>query len=285
MTSTHTTHSGAWWSIAWRNLWRDARAGELRLLLVAVALGVAALSSVSFLADRMNAGLQRDAGQLLGGDAVVVSDNPTPAHIVTYARALGLQGVTTLSFPTMARAEQAQGGESRLVALKAVESGYPLRGQLKLSANMDQAQTALAQGAGAGKAAGQSGVSIATGVPAPGEVWAELGVLEALGLNTQDRLMLGNSSLRITQVLLQEPDRGAGFMSFAPRVLMNSADLAATALVQPASRITWRFAVVGPAAAVQRFKDWAALESKKPQVRGLRGGPKCAKPWTGPASS
>ena len=270
MTSTHTTHSGAWWSIAWRNLWRDARAGELRLLLVAVALGVAALSSVSFLADRMNAGLQRDAGQLLGGDAVVVSDNPTPAHIVTYARALGLQGVTTLSFPTMARAEQAQGGESRLVALKAVESGYPLRGQLKLSANLAQAQTALAQGAGAGNAAGQSGVRIATGVPAPGEVWAELGVLEALGLNTQDRLMLGNSSLRITQVLLQEPDRGAGFMSFAPRVLMNSADLAATALVQPASRITWRFAVVGPAAAVQRFKDWAALESKKPEVRGVR---------------
>ncbi|WP_408595530.1 ABC transporter permease [Limnohabitans sp.] len=270
MTSTSTTHSGAWWSIAWRNLWRDARAGELRLLLVAVALGVAALSSVSFLADRMNAGLQRDAGQLLGGDAVVVSDNPTPSHIVTYARALGLQGVTTLSFPTMARAEQAQGGESRLVALKAVESGYPLRGQLKLSANLAQAQTALAQGAGAGNAAGQSGVSVATGIPAAGEVWVELGVLEALGLNTQDRLMLGNSSLRITQVLLQEPDRGAGFMSFAPRVLMNSADLAATALVQPASRITWRYAVVGPAAAVQRFKDWAALESKKPEVRGVR---------------
>ena len=33
-----------WWSQAWRTLWRDAHAGELRLLVVAVALGVAALS-------------------------------------------------------------------------------------------------------------------------------------------------------------------------------------------------------------------------------------------------
>ena len=271
MSNAGMTHSGAWWSMAWRNLWRDARAGELRLLMVAVALGVAALSSVSFLADRMNAGLQRDAGQLLGGDAVVVSDTPTPAHIVTYARGMGLQGVITLSFPTMARAAQAQGGESRLVALKAVEAGYPLRGQLKVSASLAQAQAALSQAAPASSTSAPSAhVSIATDIPAPGEVWAEAGVLEALGLNTQDNLMLGNSSLRITRVLVQEPDRGAGFMSFAPRVLMNSADLAATALVQPASRITWRFAVIGPVAAVQRFNDWTTLESKKPEVRGVR---------------
>ena len=71
-----------WWTQAWRTLWRDARAGELRLLVVAVVLGVAALSSVSFLADRLNGGLQRDARQLLGGDVVVVSDQATPAHIV-----------------------------------------------------------------------------------------------------------------------------------------------------------------------------------------------------------
>ena len=78
---TALTYSGVtWWAQAWRTLWRDARAGELRLLVVAVALGVAALSSVSFLADRLNGGLQRDARQLLGGDVVVVSDQATPTH-------------------------------------------------------------------------------------------------------------------------------------------------------------------------------------------------------------
>jgi len=82
--------------------------------------------------------------------------------------------------------------------------------------------------------------------------------------------MLGNSRLRISRVLVYEPDRGAGFMNFAPRVLMNSADLAATALIQPASRVTWRYAVIGPDAAAKRFLAWAEVETKKPEVRGVR---------------
>ena len=64
--------------LGWRTLWRDLRAGELRLLIVAVTLAVAALTAVGFFADRLKGGLQRDASQLLGGDLVVVSDNPTP---------------------------------------------------------------------------------------------------------------------------------------------------------------------------------------------------------------
>src|SRR5512132_1381391 len=107
------------WLLGWRTLWRDLRAGELRLLIVAVTLAVAALTAVGFFADRLKGGLARDARQLLGGDAVIVSDNPTPAAIVRMARQMGLQAVTNVVFPTMARATDAQGGASRLVALKA----------------------------------------------------------------------------------------------------------------------------------------------------------------------
>jgi len=245
-----------WWAQAWRTLWRDARAGELRLLVAAVALGVAALSSVSFLADRLNGGLQRDARQLLGGDVVVVSDQATPAHIMQRAQQDGLQGVTTLSFPTMARGETKQGfaNNSRLVALKAVEAGYPLRGDLKVAS--DIASATLSEKT--------------RHIPTAGEVWLEAAGLEALGLDVGDSVLLGNSRLRIGRVLVHEPDRGAGFMNFAPRVLMNRADLAATALLQPASRVTWRYAVVGSDAATQKFLAWAEAESKKPEVRGVR---------------
>jgi putative ABC transport system permease protein len=135
-----TPHHAAWWRLAWRTLWRDARAGELRLLVLAVALGVASLSSVSFLADRLNAGLLRDAGQLLGGDAVVVSDQPTLNAFIKQAKTLGLETVTTLSFPTMARGENStedsSAGKSRLIALKVVDDGYPLRGQLKYATSV-----------------------------------------------------------------------------------------------------------------------------------------------------
>ncbi len=255
-----------WWTQAWRTLWRDARAGELRLLVVAVALGVAALSSVSFLADRLNSGLQRDARQLLGGDVVVVSDQATPAHIVQRAKKEGLTGVTTLSFPTMARGQSPSAAQSnsRLVALKAVDVGYPLRGELKVVSTLAQAQRAL------GSDAQSAAIEKTRDTPAHGEVWVEAGGLEALGLDVGDSLLLGNSRLRISRVLVNEPDRGAGFMNFAPRVLMNTADLAATGLVQPASRVTWRFALVGQESAVKNFSEWAEAESKKPEVRGVR---------------
>ena len=68
---------------------------------------------------------------------------------------------------------------------------------------------------------------------------------------------------RIERVLATEPDRGAGFMSFAPRVMMNMADLASTGLVQPASRVSWRMAVAGSDAAVGQFLPWAQAEADK----------------------
>ena len=242
----------SFWRLGLRTLWRDLRSGELRLLIVAVTLAVASLTAVGFFADRLKGGLQRDARALLGGDAVVASDNPTPDLFAARARELGLQVVHTLGFPTMVRATDERGGATKLVALKAVEPGYPLRGSLSISASV-----------------GQPGAPTRD-VPAAGEAWAEASLLEALGLRLGDRLLLGNTSLRVSRVIVLEPDRGAGFMSFAPRVMIGQADLAASALIQPASRVSYRLAVAGPDEQVASFAAWAADEIKKPNVRGLR---------------
>jgi putative ABC transport system permease protein len=238
--------------LAWRTLWRDVRAGELRLLVLAVTLAVAALTAVGFFADRLKGGLQRDATQLLGGDAVVASDNATPAALIAQARALGLQSAGTLSFPTMGRAADAQGGASRLVALKAVEPGYPLRGSLKVAAQPGAAEQATRD------------------IPARGEAWVDAPLLDALGLAVGDTLLLGDAGLKIARTIVLEPDRGAGFMAFAPRVMIHMDDLQATALVQPASRLTYRFAVAGAPAAVKQFTAWAQAEVKRADLRGVR---------------
>jgi putative ABC transport system permease protein len=241
------------WSLGWRTLWRDLRAGELRLLIVAVTLAVAALTAVGFFADRLNRGLARDAGQLLGGDAVIVSDQETPRIFVERAQALGLQSVTTLVFPSMGRAPDALGGASRLVGLKAVPEGYPLRGSLQVA-----------------DAPGVPGVKTRA-VPARGEAWVDAQLLEALSLKVGDPLMMGDAQLRIARVIAVEPDRGStGFLTFAPRVMINVADLPATRLIQPASRVGYRFAVIGRDRDVARFTEWAAAEVKKPEVRGVR---------------
>ena len=235
-----------------RSLWRDLRSGELRLLIVAVTLAVAALTAVGFFADRLKGGLQRDARQLLGGDAVVASDRATPAQFAEKAAALGLQTATSIGFPTMGRATEQRGGASKLVALKVVQAGYPLRGRLTVADGPDLP--------------GQ----ITRDIPKPGEVWVDAALLEGMALRLGDTLLLGESSLRIGRVIVIEPDRGGGFMNFAPRVMLNAADLDATRLVQPASRLNYRFAVAGEEPQVKQFAQWAALQVEKAEVRGVR---------------
>jgi putative ABC transport system permease protein len=244
------------WRLAARQLARDFRAGELRLLVVAVMLAVAALAAVGFFADRINGGLARDARQILGGDAIVASDQPAPPVFAERARDLGLTIATTAVFPSMGRASESQGGASRLVTVKAVSAAYPLRGQLRVNAGP-----------------GTPDVSIAA-APEPGTAWVDPALLDALGLRVGDALLLGDSSLRIAKTILIEPDRGAGFLSFAPRVLMNEADLPATGLIQPASRVTYRLAVAAKSgtgdAAVGRWVQWAETQVKASALRGLR---------------
>lgn len=222
------------------------------MLVIAVVLAVAALTAVGFFADRLQNGLNRDARALIGGDAVVASDNRPSDAFATRAAELGLRSVQTLGFPTMGRAPDDLGGAARLVALKVVAPGYPLRGALR-----------VASAPGAPDAPTQD-------IPAPGTAWVDQALLVALDLQVGQNLLLGDAALRIDRILVVEPDRGAGFMSFAPRVMIHDADLPATGLLQPASRVTWRLAVAGEDAAVRRWSDWAQAEIDQPEVRGMR---------------
>jgi putative ABC transport system permease protein len=234
---------------------RDFRAGELRLLIVAVMLAVAALTAVGFFADRINGGLTRDARQLLGGDAIVAADQPPPAEFAAKARLLGLATASTAAFPSMGRAPDAKGGASRLVSVKAVSGAYPLRGKVRIDAGPGTPEQQRA------------------GAPEPGTVWVDPALLEALALKVGDTLLLGDAGLRITQQILIEPDRGTGFASFAPRVMLNEADLPSTGLIQPASRVTYRLAVAAPGnndEPVRQFTDWAEAQIKSTGVRGMR---------------
>jgi len=244
-----------------RNLWRDLRSGELNLLFVSVVLAVSALTAVGFFSDRLQAGLWRDARQLLGGDAVVVSDKPTAENFQKKAQALGLKTNATLSFPSMARADDAQGGETKLVALKAVSEGYPLRGQMSLQNSQS-----------GGDANNQASSRFTRDVPQPGQAWVDPALLEVLNLQKGDVIWLGDKSFQISELIEREPDRGAAFMNFAPRVMIHQSDVPATGLIQPASRISYRMAVSGDEAQVkvQQFLKWARAEVDKPEVRGVQ---------------
>jgi len=246
-------------ALAWRQTLRDFRAGELRLLAVAVMLAVAALTAVGFFADRLGNGLERNARQLLGGDAVVSSDRPAPPELAARARELGLRVGTSAEFPSMGRAPDELGGATRLVAVKAVSEGYPLRGQLQLRNEADGPLQTVAA------------------APEPGTVWVDNAVLDALALKVGDPLALGDTELEIARIVVVEPDRGGGFTSFAPRVMLAQADLELTGLIQPASRVRYRLAVAAPEgwsagrgdAAVREFVSFAEERIRTVPLRGL----------------
>ena len=231
---------------------RDWRAGELRFLLVALIVAVAALSSVGFFVDRMRAGLARDAHQLLGADVVVRADEPISAALRDDARHRGLQLAETVVFPSMAIAGEGEQSMSRLASVKAVSAGYPLRGKVRIADR-----------------AADDGVAAAD-IPAAGTVWVDHAILDSLNVGIGSPLKLGDKTFTIAKVIAFEPDRGAGFMNFAPRVMLGQRDLAATNLVQFGSRVTYRLLAAGADDAVADFRKAVEQRIEKENIRGMR---------------
>jgi putative ABC transport system permease protein len=232
---------------------RDWRAGELRFLLVALIVAVAALASVGFFVDRMRTGLVRDAHQLLGADVVIVADQPINPAWRAEALRRGLQVAETVSFPSMAQAGEGDAAASQLASIKAVSAGYPLRGHLTLAAQN----------------AGSADVVAADRVPAPGTVWVDPALLLKLNIAIGARLKVGEAEFTVSEAIAREPDKGASFANFAPRVMLNIADLAATKLIQNGSRISYRLLAAGDAAPAAVFQQWLQGEIAHSNIRGV----------------
>ena len=148
---------------------RDWRAGEMRILFVALIIAVASVTTVSFFAERVGRAIVRESSQLLGGDLVVVSDRSIDAVYVQQARESGLQTSHSVRFRSMTQFA----GDSLLTAVKAVGPGYPLRGHLRIKTTSD-------------------GVDFKPdGIPQSGNVWIDERLMRRLGLSLGDQITLG----------------------------------------------------------------------------------------------
>ena len=225
-----------------RDIRRDLRSSELLALLVALTLSVAALSSVSFLADRMQRAFEFDARQLLAADLLLVSDQPLPERFIREANNRQLSVAQTVVFPSMATV----GAQSKLASLKAVTNTYPLRGSLQVSPS----QARL--------------------TPPAASVWVDPAMLNALKAKVGDQMLLGDKTFLIGGILERELDRGAGFMNFAPRVMMSLDDLQSTGLIGLGSRVTYRLLLAGNDQAISDYEKWATEWIESEGLRGMR---------------
>ncbi|MDR5171196.1 FtsX-like permease family protein [Methylobacillus flagellatus] len=226
--------------IAWRQLRSQWAAGEVRVLVFALVLAVAATTSVGFFTDRIESALVRQGGMLLGGDILVAADHAIPDRYIDEARQRGLQSTHAAEFPSMVL----HGDDSQLAEIKAVGEGFPLRGELTVLQRRVEPALML------------TGGQAATGIPAPGTVWIEPRLASKLGVNVGDSLEVGERNMQVSAILQREPSRGGDMFSIAPRVMLNAADLASTGLIQFGSRVKYQLLLAGEAAEIDDFAAW-----------------------------
>lgn len=232
---------------AFTALVRDWRSGEMILMAAAVTIAVAGLTTVGFFTDRVQRAMELQATELLAADLVLSANDPIEEALLAEARSRGLLHSRTATFRSVA----VSGDRLQLAEVKAVETGYPIRGRLRIAEAMFSTEQPTGD------------------IPAPGTVWVDSRLLQALGTNTGNSIDLGNSRFRVERILAYEPDRGGDLFSIAPRLLMNLADLPATGLILPGSRVRYRLLLGGAAVDVEGFRN--AVEGRDGlQVQSIR---------------
>jgi putative ABC transport system permease protein len=222
------------WAIACRSLIREWRAGDLRIVALALIVATAALVSVASFGDRLKQTLTHQGSELLGADLVVHVQAAPKAEWVERAGEYGLSHARTVSFRSVVVSED----ETLLSEIKAVEPGYPLRGTLRVANDFDGQDYA------------------ATDVPERGSVWADAQLLNQLKLEPGDEISLGEARFPITRVVTLEPDRGGVTFTLAPRMMLHLDDLPATGLVQPGSLVHYHWLVAGQDERIREFRKW-----------------------------
>ena len=232
---------------------RDWRAGEWRVLLIALVLAVASISTVGLFADRVRLALQQEATSLIGADLRISSTRPLPKEYRDAALQRGLRVIGSDAFPSMVAGRN----ENLLADIMSVEQGYPLRGKIIID---DGAQHVIR--------------NENSSIPARGTLWADERLMQRLGLQLGDEVGVGELHLRVAARVVRFVDQSVGFASFAPRVILNAADLPASGLVQEGSRIGYRLMVAGDAKQVAALRNWLksrlTLGEKMEDVRDAR---------------
>ena len=226
-------------TLAWRQLRRDLKSGDIRILLAALALAVFAVTAIGFVTDRAERALAIEANRLMGGDAVVRADAPIAGAVREAARAPGLRHTETVELNSMIRVARAASAETdpdslRLGDLRALGEGFPLRGAFRVIDERGIERSADA-------------------IPARGTAWMSRAGADTLGASIGDTVRLGDASLRLVALVTQEPDASMDYFNVAPKVFLNLADLPSTGLVQEGSRVGYRLVVAGDAGPVEGF--------------------------------
>ncbi|MFA0312509.1 ABC transporter permease [Vibrio splendidus] len=211
------------WSI------EEIRHGQLWPVSIALTLIIACVFALSALAERMEQVIVKQGKDALTADSVFISANPIPQPLLDLIQVEQLESSQLTRFSTMAFSDNSM----QLVTVKAVESNYPLRGEMILE--------------GADNAASNH--------VEPGELWLDERIFSQLEVEVGDSVTIGDADLTITGRISQEP--GLSFNPFQqmPAVLIHNSDVEATGAIQPGSRVSFRLFLNGDDALLKTAQD------------------------------
>jgi putative ABC transport system permease protein len=220
-------------------LLRTWRGGQLGLIVWSLVLAVSVVTSVSLLAERIERALTAESSAFLAADLVVRGNKATPSEWIAEAQQQGVETSQMLTFASMVYHES----DMHLASIKAVQSNYPLRGFIKRSTTAFTLDESLIEKVNYG--------------PAKGETWVDARLLPLLNIELGATIELGETELKVTQIIIEEPD-GGSYSFFGARVLMNWDDVEAAGIVQPGSRVTYKFLMAAgeDANAFASYTDW-----------------------------
>jgi putative ABC transport system permease protein len=228
--------------LAVKMLLRSWRGGQLGLIFSSLVLAVAVVTSVALLAERVERALIKESSSFLAADLVVSSSVPIDPIWLERARQMGVRTAQKASFSSMTFAGDE---EMHLASIKAVESSYPLRGAVKRST--------------VPFATDELDIEVVESGPQPGELWVDSRLLPLLNIELGDTIDVGDGSFNVSHILIEEPDSGSSFSAFGARILMNWSDLPASGVIQPGSRVSYRFLIASSEGQEDNFDayvDW-----------------------------
>ncbi|WP_319783538.1 ABC transporter permease [Oceanisphaera sp. IT1-181] len=212
-------------------VWREIGRGPLRLFVLALALSVASILSVTLVADRLNQALSVSGRDYIAADRVISASRALDERWLTEAKGRGLELSRTQSFQSVLFAND----ELQLASVRAVDNAFPFYGDLQLAPA--QAVTS-------------------------GNIWLSARLLTLLKLELGDQVELGNLELQVAGELVSEPDQGFSPALLAPRALIHLDDVAATGIQMAGSRVSYRYLFKGTTEQLDAYAAWV-----KPQLQ------------------
>lgn len=212
-------------SLAWRLFKRELQQGQLLLIILAITLAVLSVSGLARVSERLQVAINGEASAFIAADRIIDSPVIIDPTILAKAEELGLKHVTNMQFNSMVYS----GDKFQLVTVRAVELGYPLKGEIELTSGKTKE------------------------LPQADEIWFEtrLGGL----LDYPKSIELGNSEFVLSNEISRLPDAGFNPFASSPIVLMRMEDVAKTGVIQPGSRVTYLYQFAGDEAALIAFEQ------------------------------